>query len=119
MLEGKLGRGIVNKHILKFPEEGLKQLQFFMEGLSFPVAVAAYTEQDIVKISYLVRLLQRGDIHSTYALCIWCIRQGIIYQILFRFSFKAMIRNPVRTYDYLRLQRLLKKCREQTLGKSR
>ena len=51
MLEGKLGRGIVNKHILKFPEEGLKQLQFFMEGLSFPVAVAAYTEQDIVKIS--------------------------------------------------------------------
>ena len=48
MLEGKLGRGIVNKHILKFPEEGLKQLQFFMEGLSFPVAVAAYTEQDIV-----------------------------------------------------------------------
>ena len=84
MLEGKLGRGIVNKHILKFPEEGLKQLQFFMEGLSFPVAVAAYTEQDIVKISYLVRL-----------------------------------KNPVRTYDYLRLQRLLKKCREQTLGKSR
>ena len=119
MLEGKLGRGIVNKHILKFPEEGLKQLQFFMEGLSFPVAVAAYTEQDIVKISYLVRLLQRGVIHSTYALCIWCIRQGIIYQILFRFSFKAMIKNPVRTYDYLRLQRLLKKCREQTLGKSR
>ena len=92
MLEGKLGRGIVNKHILKFPEEGLKQLQFFMEGLSFPVAVAAYTEQDIVKISYLVRLLQ---------------------------SFKAMIRNPVRTYDYFRLQRLLKKCREQTLGKPR
>ena len=119
MLEGKLGRGIVNKHILKFPEEGLKQLQFFMEGLSFPVAVAAYTEQDIVKISYLVPLLQMGDIHSTYALCIWCIRQGIIYQILFRFSFKAMIKNAVRTYDYLRLQRLLKKCREQTLGKSR
>ena len=109
----------MGKNILKFPEEGLKQLQFFMEGLSFPVAVAAYSEQDIGKLSYLIRLLQRGDIRSTYALCIWCIRQGIIYQILFRFSFKAMIKNPVRTYDYLRLQRLLKKCREQTLGKSR
>ena len=66
MLEGKLGRGIVNKHILKFPEEGLKQLQFFMEGLSFPVAVAEYTEKDIVKIYYMVRLLKRGDINSTY-----------------------------------------------------
>ena len=88
-----------------------------MEGLSFPVSVAVYTEQDIVKLSYLIRLLQRGDIHSTYALCSWCIWQRIIYQIFFRFSFKAMIKNPVRIYDYLRLQRLLKKCREQTMGR--
>ena len=36
----------MEKRILKFPKEGLKQLQFFMEGISFPVAVAAYTEQD-------------------------------------------------------------------------
>ena len=50
----------MGKRILKFPEEGLKQLQFFMEGLSFPVAVAAYSEQDIGKLSYLIRLLQRG-----------------------------------------------------------
>ena len=50
----------MGKNILKFPEEGLKQLQFFMEGLSFPVAVAAYSEQDIGKLSYLIRLLQRG-----------------------------------------------------------
>ena len=78
----------MNKHILKFPEEGLKQLQFFMEGLSFPVAVAAYTEQDIVKVSYLVRLLQRGDIHSTYALCIWCIRQGSFIRYCFGFLLK-------------------------------
>lgn len=88
MLEGKLGRGIVNKHILKFPEEGLKQLQFFMEGLSFPVAVAAYTEQDIVKISYLVRLLQRGDIHSTYALCIGVSGRGSFIRYCFGFLLK-------------------------------
>ena len=55
----------MGKRILKFPEEGLKQLQFFMEGLSFPVAVAAYSEQDIGKLSYLIRLLQRGYIRST------------------------------------------------------
>ena len=106
----------MGKRILKFPEEGLKQLQFFMEGLSFPVAVAAYTEQDIVKISYLVRLLQRGDIHSTYALCIWCIRQGISYQILFHISVSDVIHNPIRVYDYLRLRGLLKKSKDHIQG---
>ena len=73
----------MGKRILKFPEEGLKQLQFFMEGISFPVAVAAYSDQDIGKLSYLIRLLRRGDMRSTYALCSWCIRQRISYQILF------------------------------------
>ena len=73
----------MGKRILKFPDEGLKQLQFFMEGISFPVAVAAYSDQDIGKLSYLIRLLRRGDIRSTYALCSWCIRQRISYQILF------------------------------------
>ena len=109
----------MEKRILKFPKEGLKQLQFFMEGISFPVAVAAYTEQDVAKLSYLNGLLQQGDIHRTYELCVWCIRQGFFYQILFRFSVKELIKNPVRIYDYLRLQRLLKKCREQTLGRPR
>ena len=107
----------MGKNILKFPEEGLKQLQFFMEGLSFPVAVAAYSEQDIGKLFYLIRLLQRGDIRSTYALCIWCIRQGIAYQILFHISVSDVIHNPIRVYDYLRLQRLLKKSKEHIQGK--
>ena len=102
----------MGKNILKFPEEGLKQLQFFMEGLSFPVAVAAYSEQDIGKLSYLIRLLQRGDIRSTYALCSW-----ISYQILFHISVSDVIHNPIRVYDYLRLQRLLKKSKEHIQGK--
>lgn len=106
----------MKKRILKFPEEGLKQLQFFMEGISFPVAVGAYTEQDVEKLSYLNGLLQRGNIHSTYDLCIWCIRQGISYQILFRVSVKEVLHSPIRVYDYLRLQSLLEKCREQTRG---
>ena len=107
----------MGKRILKFPEEGLKQLQFFMEGLSFPVAVAAYSAQDIGKLSYLIRLLQRGNIRSTYALCSWCIRQGISYQILFRISVKEMIHNPIRVYDYLRLRGLLKKSKDHIQGR--
>ena len=107
----------MGKRILKFPEEGLKQLQFFMEGLSFPVAVAAYSEQDIGKLSYLIRLLQGGYIHSTYALCIWCIRQGISYQILFHISVSDVIHNPIRVYDYLRLRGLLKKSKDHIQGR--
>ena len=108
----------MGKRILKFPEEGLKQLQFFMEGLSFPVAGAAYSAQDIGKLSYLIRLLQRGNIRSTYALCSWCIRQGISYQILFRISVKEMIHNPIRVYDYFRLQKLLNKYKDHMQGRA-
>lgn len=68
-MEDKLGRVIVEKGILKFPEEGLKQIQFFMEGLSFPVVVAAYSEQDIGKLSYLIRLLQ-GKISKVLIPCV-------------------------------------------------
>ena len=107
----------MGKRILKFPEEGLKQLQFFMEGLSFPVAVAAYSEQDIGKLSYLMRLLQRGNIRGTYALCIWCIRQGIPYQILYHISVSDVIHNPIRVYDYLRLRGLLKKSKDHIQGR--
>ena len=106
----------MEKHILIFPKEGLKQLQFFNKGISFPVVVAAYSEQDIGKLSYLLKLVQHGDIRSTYSLCIWCIRQGISYQILFFITLRNLIRCPIRVYDYLRLQRALKKCKAQAKG---
>lgn len=50
--------------LCKISERGTKANTIFMEGLSFPVAVAEYSEQDIVKLSYLIRPLQRGDISS-------------------------------------------------------
>ena len=102
-------------HILKFPEDGLIRLQLFMEGISFPVAVAAYSEQDIGKISHLIRLVQRREIHSTYALCLWCTRQRVAYQILFRISVHEVLHNPVRIYDYLRLQRLVRKAENRSM----
>lgn len=104
----------MEQHILIFPKEGLKQLQFFNKGISFPVVVAAYSEQDIGKLSYLLKLVQHGDIRNTYSLCVWCIRQGISYQILFFITLRNLIRYPIRVYDYLRLQRALKKI--QSVG---
>lgn len=112
-------RIIMNKPIIKFPYTGLKQLHFFVNGISFPVVVAAYTEQDTGKLSYLIHLVQSGDIRSTYALCCWCIRQGVAYQILFHVTLRTLVCAPIRVYDYLRLQRILKKLKEQTIGCSK
>ena len=103
----------MKKRILKFPEEGLQQLQFFMEGLSFPVIVASYSEQDNSKIEYLTMAIKQRTIHSTYGICVWCIRQRIAYQILFQVRIKNILTHPIQIYDYFRLQRALRKCQEQ------
>lgn len=104
---------MMKKRILKFPEEGLQQLQFFMEGLSFPVIIASYSEQDNSKIEYLTMAIKQRTIHSTYGICVWCIRQRIAYQILFQVRIKNILTHPIQIYDYFRLQRALRKCREQ------
>lgn len=104
------------KRILKFSEEGLRQLQFFMEGMSFPVAVAAYSEQDVGKLEYLVKMVDQRTIKGTGALCVWCIRQRISYQILFRVSIRSILKHPVRSYDYFRLQKILKRYQQQMIG---
>lgn len=104
---------MMKKRILKFPEEGLQQLQFFMEGLNFPVIVASYSEQDNSKIEYLTMAIKQRTIHSTYGICVWCIRQRIDYQILFHVRIKNILTHPIQFYDYFRLQRALRKCQEQ------
>ena len=106
----------MKKRMIKFPETGLEQLHLFTNGIGFPVIVAAYTEQDVGKLSYLIQLTQNGDIRSTYALCRWCIRQGVPYQIFFYVTLRTLVCAPIRVYDYLRLQRILKKLKEQAEG---
>lgn len=96
------------KSILRFSKENLMALHFFMEGISFPVAVAAYDDQQKMKIQYLIRLVQDKEINRTYDLCSWCIGQNVDYQILFPVSILQLISNPVRTYDYMRLRRRLR-----------
>ena len=104
---------MMKKRILKFPEEGLQQLQFFAEGLSFPVIVASYSEQDNSKIEYLTRAIKQRTIHSTYGICVWCIRQKIAYQIQIHIRIRNILVHPIQVYDYFRLQRALRKYREQ------
>lgn len=103
----------MKKKILKFKEDNLCGLHFFTEGISFPVAVAAYSETEMEKIAYLVKRLQEGVIHTTFDICVWCINQKIAYQIMFPLKKKSLFLKPVRTYDYVRLQKRLHAYQEK------
>lgn len=92
------------KSIIKIPQEGLVALHVFTKIKGFSVAVAAYNEQQKTKIQYLIGLVQNQAICGTYDLCIWCIHQGIKYQILFPLSIFQFISNPIRAYDYIKLK---------------
>lgn len=103
----------MKKKILKFKEDNLCGLHFFTEGISFPVAVAAYSETEMGKIEYLVKRSQSGDICTTFDLCVWCINQDIAYQIMFPLAKRTLFLNPIRTYDYVRLQSRLQAYQEK------
>jgi hypothetical protein len=103
----------MKKKILKFKEENLQGLHFFTIGISFPVAVAAYSEVEMEKIEYLDKRFRGGDIHTTFDLCVWCINQNIAYQIVFPFEIKTLVSNPIRTYDYFKLQKRLRVYQEK------
>lgn len=96
------------KPIIKIPQEDLVALHVFTKIRGFSVVVAAYSEQQKVKIQYLIGLVRDHEIRGAYELCIWCIHQGIPYQILFPISIFQFISNPIRAYDYIKLKRKLK-----------
>lgn len=95
------------KSIIKIPQEDLVALHVFTKISGFSVAVATYNEQQKTKIQYLIGVVQDKAICGAYDLCIWCIHQGIKYQILFPLSILQLISNPIRAYDYIKLKRRL------------
>lgn len=66
--------------ILDFKPEGLKKIHFFMEGLSKPVAIAAYTDQENQLVSSLHE--RKGeDTFNTEAICQWCRNHQLQYRL--------------------------------------
>ena len=56
--------------VLKFPEQGLKGLHFFVEHLNFPVVIATYSDWQETQVSYLSNNYHSKGFNSE-AICMW------------------------------------------------
>lgn len=91
------------KKLLKFNEEGLKGLHFFMHNLNFPIVAAAYTEWEHTQLTYLENNFKTANF-TTESLCQWCINHQIQYQIVYPLSKIFILKNPYKYFRYLQLK---------------
>lgn len=92
--------------VLKFPEQGLKGLHFFVEHLNFPVVVATYDDWQEVQVSYLSSNIKNGGFNSE-AICQWCKSHQIQYRILYPIKKSSIWKNPYKYFKYLELKKKL------------
>lgn len=92
--------------VLKFPEENLKGLHFFVEHLNFPVVVATYSDWQETQVSYLSsNYLSQG--FNSEAICMWCINHEIQYQILYPMKRSSIIKHPYKYFKFVKLKKKL------------
>lgn len=92
------------KPALYFNPSGLKKIQFFTEDINFPVAIAIYSEQEEMKVSYLLVNTKSEDF-DTEDICKWCIEHQIQYQVIYPLKKISILKNPYKYYQFIRLKR--------------
>lgn len=92
------------KPALCFNPSGLKKIHFFTEDINFPVAIAIYSEQEEMKVSYLLANIKLGDF-DTEDICEWCIEHQIQYQVIYPLKKISILKNPYKYYQFIRLKR--------------
>ena len=93
----------MHRRILNFEEKNLKAIDFYVDNMKFPVAIAAYSEWEEEQIQYL-----KKEIHTTESLCKWCESHNMQYRITYPLHWFDVVRNPVRYIEFLVLRRKLK-----------
>lgn len=88
---------------LNFSKVNLQSVNFFVEGINFPVAIASYSEWEEVQINYLQKQIQVGKF-TTENLCTWCIRHQIQFRILYPIKKSTLLKNPYKTFKFLQLK---------------
>lgn len=91
---------------IKLPEENLKGLHFFTNGMNFPVVAGSYSEWEKQQLSYLESNLSSVGF-NTEALCQWCISHNIRYQILYPLRKISILKNPYKYYKFMQLKKKL------------
>ena len=91
---------------MNFNTEGLQEIQFIVKDISYPVAIAIYTEWEKTQYSYLMKNIAK---FKTEDICKWCISHKISYEIVYPLSIWMIIRHPYKYFQYLRMQYRLSK----------
>jgi hypothetical protein len=94
--------------MLRFNPENLKALHFFTKGLNYPVAIAAYSDWQEAKLSYLDHNFQKEHF-TTEKLCRWCLSYNLPFQIIYPISKKSIIKNPYKFLKFFQLKHNLTK----------
>lgn len=92
------------KQMLDFNSSGLKKIHFLTDDLNFPVAIAIYSEEEEMKMSYLLKNIKLGDF-STETICKWCVGHRIQFQIVYPLKKISILKNPYKYYQFIRLKR--------------
>ena len=98
-------RRIMDK-IINFNPEGMKGLHFYIEGLTFPIAIGTYSDWEEVQVSYLSNNIKNGGFNSE-AICRWCKSHQIQYRILYPIKKSSIWKNPYKYFKFVQLKKKL------------
>ena len=93
--------------VLGFREEGLQGLHFYIKGLDYPIAAAEYSPRDAMLLRILEKNVADG-LMTSEAICEWCISHGIYFTVLYGYSFRHFLADPLKMWRYLQMRVRLK-----------
>lgn len=70
------------EHLIKFKQEGLRELHFLTEGINFPIAIPIYDDWQKTQFQYLLSNINSMRFTS-YDICKWCIVHKFQYRIIY------------------------------------
>lgn len=95
-------------HLIKFEQEGLKELHFFAEGINFPIAIPIYDDWQKTQFQYLLSNIKSTKF-SSFDICKWCIIHKLQYQIIYPIGKVSILKNPYKYFMYKQMCIKLKK----------
>ena len=84
--------------------ENLKEIQFFIKNLYFPIVIYITNDWEKTQVSYLK--INRKE-HNTESICKWCIQHGILYQIYYSINKTNILKSPYKFFKFIQLKRRL------------
>ena len=94
--------------MLNFKQEGMRELNLLTERINFPIAIPIYNDWEKTQFQYLQNNIKSSRFTS-FDICKWCITHKLNYEILYKLSKSAILKNPYKYYKYLQMKYHLRK----------